>query len=97
MFATQSLLYSLGIGASKTLAASAAVNWMLKEGLGKAARMGVSTSFAQNMDSDIKVLFPTYFTTTCLRRVYVTYLHHLQLCRSCITPKGFTACAEDSV
>ena len=55
MFATQSLLYSLGIGASKTLAASAAVNWMLKEGLGKAARMGVSTSFAQNLDSDIKV------------------------------------------
>jgi hypothetical protein len=55
MFATQSLLYSLGIGASKTLAASAAVNWMLKEGLGKAARMTVSTSFAQNLDSDIKV------------------------------------------
>ena len=50
MFATQSLLYSLGIGASQTLAASAAVNWMLKDGLGKAARMGVSTSFAQNLD-----------------------------------------------
>jgi Vitamin B6 photo-protection and homoeostasis len=55
MFATQSLLYALGIGASKTLAASAAVNWMLKEGLGKAARMAVSTSFAQNLDCDIKV------------------------------------------
>jgi hypothetical protein len=55
MFATQSLLYALGIGASKTLAASAAVNWMIKDGLGKAARMGVSTSFAQNFDSEIKV------------------------------------------
>lgn len=63
MFATQSLLYSLGIGASQTLAASAAVNWMLKDGLGKAARMGVSTSFAQNLDSDIKVLCSCCHTT----------------------------------
>lgn len=56
MFATQSLLYALGIGATKTVAASAAVNWMLKEGLGKLARMGVATSYASNFDSDLKVL-----------------------------------------
>lgn len=55
MFATQSLLYALGIGATKSVAASAAVNWMLKEGLGKLARMGVATSYASNFDSDLKV------------------------------------------
>lgn len=55
MFATQSLLYALGIGATRSVAASAAVNWMLKEGLGKLARMGVATSYASNFDSDLKV------------------------------------------
>eukprot|EP00892_Ulva_mutabilis_P000337 jgi/Ulvmu1/10303/UM060_0105.1 len=54
MFATQSLLYALGVGATRSVAASAAVNWMLKEGLGKLARMGVATSYASNFDSDLK-------------------------------------------
>ena len=55
MFATQSLLYALGIGASKSLPAGAAINWMVKEGLGKLARMTIATSFAQNFDSQVKV------------------------------------------
>lgn len=55
MFATQSLLYALGVGASKSLPAGAAINWMVKEGLGKLARMTIATSFAQNFDSQVKV------------------------------------------
>jgi Vitamin B6 photo-protection and homoeostasis len=55
MFATQSLLYALGIGATKSLPAGAAINWMLKEGLGKLARMTIATSFAKNFDSQVKV------------------------------------------
>jgi hypothetical protein len=31
-FATQSLLTAVGVGAQKALAASAAINWMLKDG-----------------------------------------------------------------
>jgi len=54
MFATQSLLYALNLGAKRSLAASATINWMLKDGLGRLARMGVATTFAQNFDSEIK-------------------------------------------
>lgn len=53
MFSTQSLLYALGVGAKRTIAASAAINWMIKDGLGRLARMGVATSFG-TFDSEIK-------------------------------------------
>jgi hypothetical protein len=82
MFATQSLLYALGIGASKTLAASAAVNWMLKEGLGKVARMGVSTSFAQNLDSDIKARHTTSLPDNSTA-LHLTCNTHLSCCKRC--------------
>lgn len=68
MFATQSLLYALGIGATRALPAGAAINWMLKEGLGKLARMTVATSFAHNFDSQVKVRI----IFVCAVRLYCT-------------------------
>jgi hypothetical protein len=54
-FATQSLLTAVGIGARKAVATSAAINWMLKDGLGRLVRMTVATKFGQSFDSDLKV------------------------------------------
>ena len=46
---------ALGMGARKTIAASAAINWLLKDGVGRIARMVVSTNFGQSFDADLKV------------------------------------------
>lgn len=54
-FATQSLLMAVGVGARKALAASAAINWMLKDGMNRLVRMGVATQFGDSFDSDLKV------------------------------------------
>jgi hypothetical protein len=54
-FATQSLLMAVGVGARKALAASAAINWMLKDGTNRLVRMGVATQFGDSFDSDLKV------------------------------------------
>ena len=52
---TQSMLMALGLGAKRTVAASAAINWLLKDGVGRIARMTVATQFCQSFDSDLKV------------------------------------------
>jgi hypothetical protein len=52
---TQSMLMALGLGAKKTIAASAAINWLLKDGVGRIARMTVATNYCQSFDSDLKV------------------------------------------
>lgn len=54
-FATQSLLMAVGVGAKRALAASAVINWMLKDGMGRLVRMTVATRFGQAFDSDLKV------------------------------------------
>lgn len=54
-FATQSLLMAVGVGARKALAASAAINWMLKDGMNRLVRMSVATQFGDSFDSDLKV------------------------------------------
>ncbi len=51
---TQSMLLALGLGAKKTLAASAVINWLLKDGVGRIARMTVATNLCQSFDSDLK-------------------------------------------
>lgn len=51
---TQSMLMALGLGAKRTIAASAAINWLLKDGVGRIARMTVATNFCQSFDSDLK-------------------------------------------
>jgi len=65
--ATQSLLLALGMGAKRTIAASAAINWLLKDGVGRIARMTLATNFGQSFDSDLKrirFLTSTIFDTT---------------------------------
>ncbi|KAF6251501.1 vitamin B6 photo-protection and homoeostasis-domain-containing protein [Scenedesmus sp. NREL 46B-D3] len=62
-FATQSLLMAVGVGARKALAASAAINWMLKDGMNRLVRMGVATQFGDSFDSDLKRF---RFTTSLL-------------------------------
>ncbi|KAG1673256.1 hypothetical protein FOA52_002536 [Chlamydomonas sp. UWO 241] len=51
---TQSMLMALGLGAKKSIAAGAAINWLLKDGVGRIARMTVATNFCQSFDSDLK-------------------------------------------
>jgi hypothetical protein len=53
-FATQSLLVAVGVGAKRSLAAGAVINWMLKDGVSRLVRMGVATSFGASFDSDLK-------------------------------------------
>ncbi|GBF91115.1 hypothetical protein Rsub_04784 [Raphidocelis subcapitata] len=53
-FATQSLLTAVGVGAQKALAASAAINWMLKDGISRLVRMSVATQWGDVFDSDLK-------------------------------------------
>ncbi|KAJ9527587.1 hypothetical protein QJQ45_025871 [Haematococcus lacustris] len=54
---TQSLLLALGMGAKRSIAAGAAINWLLKDGVGRVARMAVATNFGQSFDSDLKARF----------------------------------------
>ena len=49
------MLLALGLGAKRSVAASAAINWLLKDGVGRIARLTVATSFCQSFDSDLKV------------------------------------------
>ena len=56
IFATQSLLSAVGIGAQRSLPAAAAINWVLKDGLGRLGRLGVAAAFGQSFDADVKVV-----------------------------------------
>ena len=51
----QSLLAAVGVGAQRTLPTAAAINWVLKDGLGRLGRLSVATGFGQSFDSDLKV------------------------------------------
>ncbi|GAB4813666.1 hypothetical protein N2152v2_000712 [Parachlorella kessleri] len=54
VFATQSLLRAVGVGAKRSLPAAAAINWVLKDGLGRLGRLTVATRFGESFDSDLK-------------------------------------------
>lgn len=54
IFATQSLLLAVGVGARNTLPAAAGINWVLKDGLGRLGRLTVATKFGESFDSDLK-------------------------------------------
>lgn len=54
VFATQSLLQAVGVGAKKSLPAAAGINWVLKDGLGRLGRLSVSTRFGTSFDSNLK-------------------------------------------
>eukprot|EP00884_Botryococcus_braunii_P016315 jgi/Botrbrau1/3367/Bobra.0337s0008.1 len=55
-FATQSLLLAVGVGkkGQETLPMAAAINWILKEGLGRLGRLSVAARFGQSFDADLK-------------------------------------------
>jgi len=55
IFSTQSLLLAIGIGAKKSLPSAAAINWVLKDGLGRLGRLTVATKFGESFDADLKV------------------------------------------
>ena len=51
----QSLLLAVGVGAQRSLPAAAAINWILKDGLGRLGRLSVAARFGHSFDSDLKV------------------------------------------
>ena len=55
VFATQSLLQAVGIGARRSLPAAATINWVLKDGLGRLGRLTVATRWGESFDADLKV------------------------------------------
>ena len=54
VFATQQMLAAIGMGASRRLPAAAAINWVLKDGLGRLGKLGVAANFGREFDSDVK-------------------------------------------
>lgn len=54
VLATQNMLLAVGLGASKALPAAAALNWVLKDGLGRVGKLAVATRFGRTFDSDVK-------------------------------------------
>ena len=54
VFATQQMLQAIGLGAKRGLPAAAAVNWVLKDGLGRLGKLSVAANFGRAFDSDVK-------------------------------------------
>lgn len=86
-FATQSLLMAVGVGARKALAASAAINWMLKDGMNRLVRMGVATQFGDSFDSDLKVRHRVCFAeaTRWHAETLGARFLHARPCRAAVT------------
>ena len=56
ILATQQMLAAIGLGASRSIPAAAALNWVLKDGLGRLGKLSVATNFGKSFDSDVKRL-----------------------------------------
>ena len=56
VLATQQMLAAIGLGASRSIPAAAALNWVLKDGLGRLGKLSVATNFGRSFDSDVKRL-----------------------------------------
>ncbi|GBG86874.1 hypothetical protein CBR_g42158 [Chara braunii] len=61
--ATQSLLRAVGVGSKKILPTAAAVNWVLKDGLGRLGKLAYVARFGRTLDSELKRV---RFTTSLL-------------------------------
>jgi len=48
----------VGVGAQRALPAAAAINWILKDGLGRLGRLSVAARFGNSFDSDLKARRP---------------------------------------
>ncbi|GIL56589.1 hypothetical protein Vafri_11930 [Volvox africanus] len=73
-FSFSALLMATGLGAKKAFAASAAINWLLKDGVSRIVRMSVSTSFGQTFDADLKRMrfITSLIFTACMAGEFVT-------------------------
>ncbi|KAJ7523319.1 hypothetical protein O6H91_18G046500 [Diphasiastrum complanatum] len=60
---TQAMLRAIGVGAQRALPSAAALNWVLKDGLGRFGKLVYAASLGQTFDSDIKRV---RFTTSML-------------------------------
>eukprot|EP00899_Mesostigma_viride_P029096 jgi/Mesvir1/9371/Mv08986-RA.1 len=54
VFATQSMLHAVGVGSARQLPAAAALNWVLKDGLGRIGRLLVAGGWGKSFDYDLK-------------------------------------------
>ncbi|CAN6803071.1 unnamed protein product [Brassica oleracea] len=63
VLATQAMFRAIGIGQSRSLASSAAFNWILKDGLGRLCRCIYTASLASAFDTNLKRV---WFSTSLL-------------------------------
>ncbi|XP_016502003.2 protein root UVB sensitive 4 [Nicotiana tabacum] len=54
VFATQAMLRAIGIGNSRSFQSAAALNWVLKDGLGRLSRCIYTASLASSFDTNLK-------------------------------------------
>eukprot|EP00850_Spirogloea_muscicola_P020346 SM000213S06811 [mRNA] locus=s213:49493:53314:- [translate_table: standard] len=52
--ATQAMLQAIGVGGRRSLPTAAALNWVLKDGLGRLGKLSFTASFGHTFDSDLK-------------------------------------------
>ncbi|KAG2487824.1 hypothetical protein HYH03_013541 [Edaphochlamys debaryana] len=73
-FSFSALLLATGLGAKKAFAASAAINWLLKDGVSRIVRMSVATSFGQTFDADLKRMrfVTSLIFTACMAGEFAT-------------------------
>lgn len=63
----QAMFRAIGIGYSRSLPSAAALNWILKDGLGRLSRCVYTASFASAFDTNLKVVLLRYFLNTVLK------------------------------
>ncbi|XP_024392220.1 protein root UVB sensitive 4 isoform X1 [Physcomitrium patens] len=51
---TQAMLWAVGVGAKRRLPAAAALNWVMKDGVGRLGKLLFTANFGRTFDSDLK-------------------------------------------
>ncbi|XP_022879410.1 protein root UVB sensitive 4 [Olea europaea var. sylvestris] len=105
VLATQAMFRAIGIGKSRSLASAAALNWLLKEGLGRLSRCIYTATLASAFDTNLKrvrfstsVLFSLSIGVELLTPVFPEYFLLLatianiakQICLACYLATGTT-------
>lgn len=65
---TQSLLRAVGVGGRRSIPGVAALNWVVKDGLGRLGKLGYAAGYGRTFDSDLKV--PTALLVLCMFSEY---------------------------
>lgn len=55
VYALQAMLWAIGVGAKRRLPAAAALNWVMKDGLGRLGKLLFAASLGRTFDSNLKV------------------------------------------